>query len=59
MADYLEPGAVGCVRVLFGGERSFHPRGDKSDGRVAVDAFIREVSAVEQPTPAGDQHSHL
>lgn len=50
---------MGCVRMLFSGERSFHPRGDKSDGRVAVDAFVSEVSAVEEPTPAGDQHSEL
>lgn len=55
----LEPGPVGCVRMLFGSERSFHPRGHKSDGRVAVDAFVSEVSAVEQPTPAGDRHGGL
>lgn len=59
MAAYLEPGAVGCVGMLFSGERSFHPRRYESDGCVTVDAFVSEVSAVEQPTPAGDQHSGL
>lgn len=59
IAAYLEPGAVGCIRMLLSGERSFHPRGYESDGCVTVDAFVSEVSAVEQPTPAGDQHSGL
>lgn len=40
--------------MLFSGERSFHPRGYESDGCVTVDAFVSEVSAVEQPTPAGE-----
>lgn len=54
MCQYLQPGTVGCIRMLFRSKRSFHSRRHKSNGCVSIDTFVSKMSPMEQPTTADD-----
>lgn len=59
MCQYLQPGTVGCIRMLFRSKRSFHSCRHKCNGCVSVDTFVSKVSPMEQPTPADDKTQYV